>query len=577
MSRFSYISWVLALVFATSGQAHAQAFDFRLFRPTTHANGTASVESGEISQDIDLRTGLFFDYGRRPLQALDAFGNVVAGLVVDRIDARLMAAVAYGGRVSFSLELPITLFQSGDLSPLGMGRLASTVGGDMSISPKIGILQRAQFGLDLALLGFLTVPTGNRRAFAGNPDVTGGAELDASRYFGPVFAGLNLGGYVRRRQTFLDLRIGPELFTRFALALDLERTNWQVPVVPFFEIYGRTSAVSPFQDDSANQLEANLGVRVSPLPWLELAGGYARSLSGGVGSAVQRFFMSVMFTPLRVAPEDRPPPPRSIEGLLVNRTKNAPPEMISDRDGDGIPNEEDKCPDRLGPKDKKGCPFLDTDMDGIEDNLDKCPTDVGPTKNYGCPLKDGDGDGFDDPVDSCPTLPEDKDGFQDTDGCPDDDNDQDGIADYNDKCPNSSEIINGVDDYDGCPDNGRALVLLTPTGIELRERVNFKPGTEELDWKAPQVLRQVVALMVNHKLLQLTIESHLTDATPAAAAKELTEKRADVVRQFLVTAGIDIRRLRAAGFGSERPLVPHTSSKAKQLNERIGFSIRTPE
>ncbi|HEY0250939.1 MAG TPA: outer membrane beta-barrel protein, partial [Kofleriaceae bacterium] len=41
--------------------------------------------------------------------------------------------------------------------------------------------------------------------------------------------------------------------------------------------------------------------------------------------------------------------------------------------------------------------------------------------------KDSDGDGIPDDQDKCPNEPEDKDGFQDDDGCPDPDNDNDGV------------------------------------------------------------------------------------------------------------------------------------------------------
>ena len=44
-------------------------------------------------------------------------------------------------------------------------------------------------------------------------------------------------------------------------------------------------------------------------------------------------------------------------------------------------------------------------------------------------VQDSDGDGIPDEIDRCPLDPEDKDGFQDEDGCPDPDNDQDGILD----------------------------------------------------------------------------------------------------------------------------------------------------
>ena len=52
---------------------------------------------------------------------------------------------------------------------------------------------------------------------------------------------------------------------------------------------------------------------------------------------------------------------------------------------------------------------------------------------------DSDGDGIPDDVDKCPNEPEDKDGFQDEDGCPDPDNDGDGIPDALDQCPNEPE------------------------------------------------------------------------------------------------------------------------------------------
>ena len=66
--------------------------------------------------------------------------------------------------------------------------------------------------------------------------------------------------------------------------------------------------------------------------------------------------------------------------------------------------------------------------------------------------KDSDGDGIPDDNDKCPNEPEDKDGFQDEDGCPDPDNDGDGIPDASDKCPNEPEDKDGFQDADGCPD-----------------------------------------------------------------------------------------------------------------------------
>ena len=54
-----------------------------------------------------------------------------------------------------------------------------------------------------------------------------------------------------------------------------------------------------------------------------------------------------------------------------------------DRDKDGIPDKDDRCPDTPGLAQFQGCP--DTDGDGIPDIDDKCPTQAGPKENQGCP------------------------------------------------------------------------------------------------------------------------------------------------------------------------------------------------
>lgn len=100
----------------------------------------------------------------------------------------------------------------------------------------------------------------------------------------------------------------------------------------------------------------------------------------------------------------------------------------------------DRDPDHDGVMDKTDhCPYVPEDIDGFED------TD-------GCPDFDNDIDGIADSVDKCPNITEDKDGFEDTDGCPEFDNDKDSMVDSIDKCPDVAEDKDGFDDIDGCPE-----------------------------------------------------------------------------------------------------------------------------
>lgn len=122
-----------------------------------------------------------------------------------------------------------------------------------------------------------------------------------------------------------------------------------------------------------------------------------------------------------------------------------------DRDGDGVKDSEDKCPDEKGFANLLGC--VDSDYDGFIDPEDKCPNEYG-EGDFGCPensIGDSDGDGVPDSEDACPDTP----GVFTASGCPD--SDGDGVADSEDKCYDHY----GLPEYDGCPMPYEELQLLT--------------------------------------------------------------------------------------------------------------------
>lgn len=68
-------------------------------------------------------------------------------------------------------------------------------------------------------------------------------------------------------------------------------------------------------------------------------------------------------------------------GHALVRASGGPP---ADRDGDGVADSEDQCPDEPGLPAFNGCP--DTDGDGIPDHLDACPSTPGDAAHNGCPI-----------------------------------------------------------------------------------------------------------------------------------------------------------------------------------------------
>jgi OOP family OmpA-OmpF porin len=217
----------------------------------------------------------------------------------------------------------------------------------------------------------------------------------------------------------------------------------------------------------------------------------------------------------------------------------------NDRDGDGIPDDLDKCPNE--PEDKDG--FQDED---------------------GCPDHDNDGDGIPDKLDKCPNEPEDKDGFQDEDGCPDPDNDGDGIPDIIDKCPNEPETFNNYQDADGCPDEVPAAVKKF-TGVI--EGINFKTGSADILPGSYVLLDRAAKVLQDYPDVKLEISGHTDSRGKADYNRDLSQRRADAVKTYFVTRGVASERLQSIGYGPTRPIANNKTQSGRATNRRTEFRL----
>lgn len=259
------------------------------------------------------------------------------------------------------------------------------------------------------------------------------------------------------------------------------------------------------------------------------------------------------------------------------------PECEDDRDGDGIIDTKDQCPDQPedfdGNQDQDGCPEdQDTDGDGILDSLDRCPNEPedrdGVEDGDGCPdlTKDRDGDGFLDEVDGCPDKPEDKDGFEDADGCPDTDNDRDRILDVVDRCPDEPEDYDGDADEDGCPDIYKTIIIREDK-IELKQKVYFATNEDRILSRSFGLLDEVARALNDRQTINVRIEGHTDSVGNEKYNKELSDRRAHAVRQYLMDKGIDGGRMEALGLGEEQPIDDNRTSDGRAANRRVEFHI----
>lgn len=251
-----------------------------------------------------------------------------------------------------------------------------------------------------------------------------------------------------------------------------------------------------------------------------------------------------------------------------------------DRDGDGIPDVIDICPDepedRDGFDDDDGCPDYDNDEDGIRDLMDRCPNTPEDFDGFededGCPEPDNDGDGILDRRDKCPgsdatvrnniDTREDYDNFEDSDGCPDFDNDGDGIPDSTDACPNEPENFNGYQDEDGCPDSKfeRRMVL---------NNIYFRFNSAELDPNSESMLDYIADALIEEDSVRIEIRGYTDDIGSDVYNQRLSQHRAESVRNYLISKGISEFRVVALGKGETDPIASNSTETGRSRNRRI--------
>ncbi|PIE19197.1 MAG: hypothetical protein CSA66_02815 [Proteobacteria bacterium] len=231
--------------------------------------------------------------------------------------------------------------------------------------------------------------------------------------------------------------------------------------------------------------------------------------------------------------------------------------VLLDTDGDGLLDTADACPQVPGVASAKGCP--DRDGDTITDRDDACPDEAGPVEHTGCP--DRDGDTIVDKDDRCPDEP----GAQAQQGCPDTDGDT--IADKDDRCPR----IPGEQAYQGCPPPPPEDIVKKFTGTI--EGIRFAVGSDIIRDSSFPVLDQAVKVMVEYPQLRLLVEGHTSSEGAREANMELSRRRAEAVKRYLVDKGIAADRLDTRGFGPDVPVATNGTEAGRKKNRRIEFKL----
>jgi len=582
------------------GQQTDRGFSTQNFQLAPGYGSFLTVEGAQVPQGLGFRVGAMFDYQHRPLlihdcaQVEDGSCTEWSGGEVPLIEHHLMAEVY--GAISFfevfeaAVVVPAVLYQSGEdvTGPDGTVTVESpgSAAGldDIRLHLKLDLLHTFGYEGDtvgLALVPVVSFPVGNAissDSFMGDSFLTFHPKLAFGANLGRVRLGLN-GGYLWRQDNeFYLTEVGPRI--TYGAATEIGIVGGLSGVI---EVFGQNGISA---DVASSPLEGDGAIRYTWTNGVALTVGGGGGIIGGVGTPMFRVFAGLAWA--------SPSADRDGDGILDNddACPDDPEDKDTFEDEDGCPDPDndkdtildvdDKCAfeaeDMDNFEDADGCPDVDNDGDGLMDSADLCPDEPedvdGDEDEDGCPEedKDKDQDGILIPDDKCPDEPEDKDGFEDADGCPDPDNDGDGILDPDDKCPLEKEVVNGVDDKDGCPDE--ALVEIREEQIVISDKVNFKINSAKIVGKKSFAILDAVAQVIESRPgMRVRIEGHTDSRAKRQHNMKLSKRRAASVKKYLANKGIPENQLESEGLGPDKPIGPNETKEGRAENRRVEFHI----
>lgn len=546
------------------------------------ARGSLFIGNARTLGRGDFRASVAAFYTQDQLRSSQG-GNFFSPLLQNRFGFQITGALGITDWLELGVNFPVFAWQAG----ISVLNVASAGLGNPWLTAKVNLLDAHQ-PISLAIVLGMSIPVGTPAAQGSSGSVDFAPRLQIGRVYDKWQFGLELGWLQRTVVDYGRTTRAPGTLVGGQIYLGAMITTVN-PTGPRGEVTFR--GFIPMTG-GAPGLEGQLGFRwqLGPVELIASAGpGFGHqnttpSVRGYLGFALGNVEMTQ---------------PTCVEGRKYVLSEC--PDL--DRDVDGVLNGVDADPirpeDRDGHQDDDGAPDPDNDGDGTIDDLDECPDVSGVAANQGCPDTDEDKDGVVDRLDKCPKDPEDKDDFEDGDGCPEADNDADGLLDGADACPLQAGIAQekgcpakdtdgdlvfdhedncpqekGTKDNAGCPEAQMQLVIITKEALKILDKVFFDTGKATIQKKSNALLDNVAQVLLVHPEIALVqIEGHTDDVGVPEKNKKLSQDRADSVRAYLIKKGVQENRLRAVGFGQDKPLQDNGTPNGRDRNRRVEFNI----
>ena len=117
------------------------------------------------------------------------------------------------------------------------------------------------------------------------------------------------------------------------------------------------------------------------------------------------------------------------------------------------------------------------------------------------------------------------------------------------------------------------LEKATEGSVSVLKNLFFDTDKYDLKEKSRTELQKIIRFLSDNPTLRVEIGGHTDDVGTREYNRQLSEKRAKSVYQYLLENGIQPERLQTKGYGPDRPVGSNASEEGRQLNRRIEFKV----
>ena len=110
--------------------------------------------------------------------------------------------------------------------------------------------------------------------------------------------------------------------------------------------------------------------------------------------------------------------------------------------------------------------------------------------------------------------------------------------------------------------------------IVASKKIIFAYAKADVDPASFPILNDIATLLIQFPSVDLIVEGHTNSSGNRYRNRKLSKRRAKSVADYLITKGVDSKRISSIGYGQSRPMVPDTNPKAQEINKRVEFKVK---